>query len=333
MGKNLSIIFSLISPESLASLVEETYNLSNISCKLIRVGDNDNYLILSGNDKYVLRMYKREKYWLKSESDYFFEMEWLNHLKQNSCSISYPIQRKDKQYIGHLEAPEGIRFFALFSFAEGEENPITYQRAYLLGKEIGKVHIASNKFKSSHSRLTMDLEFLIDQPVQLINNHFGEFRKSEQAKLVTLAAELKKQISNLNLQGDAWGVIGGDFHGYNQHFDERDNPTLFDFDLCGYGWRAYDLAVFRWLQVSDFDVVRNYFQALIRGRLLLWKKFIQGYQTIRKLSSDELKVIPLFVRVRQIWLMGSYIASPNPTLTMNDNWWDSGFRKLFKDFQ
>ncbi|MFO1259100.1 MAG: phosphotransferase [Gammaproteobacteria bacterium] len=241
---SLSIIYSLISPESLAKIAEEAFGFSNVSCSLIKIGDNDNYLIETDGYKYILRVYKREKYWLKADSDYYFEMDWLTHLKQNNCSISYPIQRRDGEYIGHLQAPEGLRYFALFSYAVGEEDPITFHRSYLLGREVAKVHLASNNFKSTHTRLTLDIDFLIDEPVRLITNYFGSNRKSEQSQLIKLASDLKEKIARLNLENDAWGVIGGDFHGFNQHFDKQDKPTLFDFDLCGYGWRAYDLAVF-----------------------------------------------------------------------------------------
>ena len=41
------------------------------------------------------------------------------------------------------------------------------------------------------------------------------------------------------------GFCHGDFHGWNAC--EKDGSfTFYDFDCCGWGYRAYDLAVFPW---------------------------------------------------------------------------------------
>ncbi|WP_429842749.1 hypothetical protein [Brevibacillus sp. FIR094] len=38
----------------------------------------------------------------------------------------------------------------------------------------------------------------------------------------------------------------GDLQGnFNTNFCDDNTYTHFDFDLCGYGWRAYDLAAFK----------------------------------------------------------------------------------------
>lgn len=320
--------------DDLIKVIVENYSLNtSISCELIRAGDNDNYLIRSGDTKYVLRVYRREKYWLKNDSDYFFEMTWLNFLHQHDCAVAPPVQRKDGEYIGHLPPSLESRHFALFHFAEGEEGPITSYRAYVLGQAIAKVHKISNQFECDHQRLKLDLAFLIDEPVELMAQQLSDRFGNEINQLKKLAIRTKQNIQSLTLSGDSWGIIGGDFHGFNQHFTNDDKVTLFDFDLCGYGYRAYDLAVFRWLQVSDDDIAKTYWHALFKGKLGLWIHFLSGYQTIRSISPEEMSAIYEFVRVRQIWLMGSYIASPNPFIPSDDAWWQKNFARLFKKFQ
>ncbi|MBN9288284.1 MAG: hypothetical protein BGO43_09430 [Gammaproteobacteria bacterium 39-13] len=328
------VLNSLIAPEYLAELLKQTYPLSEpVDCQLIRVGDNDNYLVRAADKKYILRVYRHKKYWLNTQTDYDFEMRWLHYLHEKGCHVSYPIQRSDAQYIGSLEAPEGKRYYVLLSFAEGEEGPLNMQRAYVLGHAIANIHLASNDFISTSHRLSFDMKFLVDEPIHLIQQHLGASWLLEKNKLRDLSIQLKEKIHDLNLGEEAWGIIGGDFHGYNQHFSPENHVTLFDFDLCGYGWRAYDLAVFRWLQVSDTDVGSTYWQAFLKGRLRLWSKFLSGYQAVRQLRQNELVAIPFFVQIRQIWLMGSYIASPHPTMVLDDAWWQQHFKRLFKTFQ
>lgn len=81
--------------------------------------------------------------------------------------------------------------------------------------------------------------------------------------------------------------------------------TFFDFDYCGLGWRSYDIAVFRWAlemhKLPEEEIKRS------------WESFIDGYLSNRKLYEIDIKVIPLFVAVRQLWLMGSHMGS-------KDNW-------------
>ena len=64
----------------------------------------------------------------------------------------------------------------------------------------------------------------------------------------------------------------GDLHTGNARFDKDGRLTLFDFDSCGYGWRAIDIGVYHvsydWIDLSD------------RTRLekdRFWEAFVDGY--------------------------------------------------------
>lgn len=71
-------------------------------------------------------------------------------------------------------------------------------------------------------------------------------------------------------------------------------------DVCGFGWRAYDLAVFSWgaalskdrLGKSDEDIEK------------LWTAFLHGYLERRHLSEVDIQAIPVFVAIRHIWFLG-----------------------------
>jgi hypothetical protein len=59
-----------------------------------------------------------------------------------------------------------------------------------------------------------------------------------------------------------------------------------------YQGRAYDLATFRWSarwQGKGDDI---------------WETFLGGYHDIRTLSEADLRAVPLFVGIRNVWLMG-----------------------------
>jgi Ser/Thr protein kinase RdoA (MazF antagonist) len=311
---SLKVLTSVVAPESVVFLAVQNYAIGKeLSCTLLSVGDNDTYLVTASQKKYILRIYRYKKHWLHEEENYIFELEWLTFLKEKNLPVSYPIQRLDGGFLGTISAPEGQRYWALFSFAEGEVTlDVTSAEAY--GQSIAEIHVASNAFKTFHQKHQANLDFLIDIPVARIINDISNNRKEDVHYLRVLAANLKARIESIPFSGDEYGIIGGDFHGQNHHIDEQGKITHFDFDLCGYGWRAYDVAVFRWARARDDDD--------------MWNAFLKGYNSVRPLSDNEMKAISVFVLIRHIWLMGSHTTYPD--IACNKEYWDLRFKNLRK---
>ncbi len=107
----------------------------------------------------------------------------------------------------------------------------------------------------------------------------------------------ERSPDDLGLAGDLeWGVCHGDFQGANCHATADETVTFFDFDCCGAGWRAYDLATFRWaVTMNGADNA-------------LWTAFIAGYRERRLVRDADWDVIPTFVPIRHLWWMGTHIA-------------------------
>jgi Ser/Thr protein kinase RdoA (MazF antagonist) len=303
---------SVIAADGFLPLLEAHYDLpSPIACRLRFVGDNDTYLVRAGETRYALRAYRFGRSWIKGESDYRFELNWLAFLHARGLPVSYPIRRRDGELLGKIAAPEGTRCWALFSFAEGcVAYPLSREQSHLVGQKAAEIHLASDDFVTEHRRFRTDLEFLLDQPVAWITGFLGDCRTEDVAFVTRLAEQLKERILALGITGDGCGIIGGDFNGGNHHFTGANELTFFDFDLCGYGWRAYDLAVF----------FRN---ARLRGDPPeLGEAFLEGYQSVRTLSPAELRAIPWFVMARQIWRMGVRIAEID---LCGDEWLVDGY--------
>jgi len=75
---DIQILHSIIAPAALKTLLQENYDIEQIlDLQILSIGDNDNYVVTTVDKKYVLKIYKRNKYWLKNKSDYLFEGELL----------------------------------------------------------------------------------------------------------------------------------------------------------------------------------------------------------------------------------------------------------------
>lgn len=82
---------------------------------------------------------------------------------------------------------------------------------------------------------------------------------------------------------------------------------MFDFDFCGLGWRAYDIATF--LSGESTEAAQT---------------FLAGYEEVRRVTREELNALPLFQIAQSIWLLGlraSYI----------DEWGEIYFADSFID--
>src|SRR5215831_10072249 len=106
---------SVLSAEALRQEVTRAYFIGEVEdCRLIRRGLSDSYLVRTAETPYVLRIYRPS--W-RTVSEILYEMDMLCYLSQHGASVAQPLKRKDGLFIRGLNAPEGIRQMALFTYA------------------------------------------------------------------------------------------------------------------------------------------------------------------------------------------------------------------------
>jgi Ser/Thr protein kinase RdoA (MazF antagonist) len=296
---------SFVSADALAEVMDDAYEFGVTDCrlfsKMLRTQDNDHYLVRGGDGrKYVARVYQEGSHLERRESDYRFELDWLLFLHRQGQPISYPIARKDGGYLGHLNAPEGKRYYALFSFAEGKGMSLkNEEHLYQVGVAMARIHKISNDYQARYERHPMDLAFLLDKPVERIQQFWSTDpdRANDLELILTSAAEARIELEDLFANEvsapDSWGPIGGDFHHSSIYFNDN-QPTFFNFDLCGYGWRAYDIAAF----LLNTNLVHRSTEQT--------EAFFAGYYSERQLNENEHAAISPFLTVRRVWLTGVF---------------------------
>ena len=181
----------------------------------------------------------------------------------------------------------------MFEFAGGAGLPreLPEARARELGEVVASFHKAADEFESPHHRYHLNLHYLLDEPLRLLEARLLERGLGNLAFFERRAEELREGVRQVPTTGGAYGVIHADLNPTNIHYDPATGFKPFDFDHCAYGWRAYDLA-------APFD-------SLDRAA---WRAFLAGYETLRPLSESERTALPVFAALRSIWNMGDVLA-------------------------
>jgi len=287
------VLHSILSPHTLIRQVLLHYDLGEVaSCALYSTGFNDTYQVTTASAKiFFLRVYRIP--W-RTPADVFCELDALRYLRARGFPVAFPLPRQDGQFYSLLPAPEGLRPVVLFNLAEGlepsyDERP--EEKAHQYGLAVARLHNALEDFTSPHERFHLDLDHLVDKPLRLIRP-FLSAHPELWAELERIVGLIRQRIVDLPVTQLEWGFCHGDLQGFHHRIAQDGTMTFIDFDCGGFGYRAYDLAVFRWCaRLSDAESV-------------WWQPYLKAYLSLRTLRDLDIKAIPLFVGCRYIWHMG-----------------------------
>jgi Ser/Thr protein kinase RdoA (MazF antagonist) len=210
-------------------------------------------------------------------------------------AVAPPIARRDGELLGTYPTTAGTRHCALFAFADGAiRGAVTDSQARTLGRTLATFHVEADRFRPSRAayrRYDMDLRFLLDRPVALLDAFLREHGRQGLERYQSRFAALRERVLALPTGGGSYGVIHGDPHRGNAAVTDAGEVTLFDFDHGGFGWRAYDLAVcWRSLPAEAQSAC------------------LEGYAAVRPLSEREEQLLPTFRTFNAIWDLGDVLA-------------------------
>ena len=301
MPAAFAVTHSLLSPEALVERVLPGYGVGRVlHCRLFMHNLNDTYFVWSEAGRYALRVYRtgwRTDEQIRAELD---AIERIASRVSQGIEVSRPLCPRTGDPVQSVQAPEGRRQVVLFTYAAGKESVQDDAAARLYGRAAAQMHRATDGWASPHgsARPPIVLEALLERPLLVIEELLGEHPK-ERRFLLAQAERLRQRLASLPPERLDAGWCYGDFHGGNASFD-GEAVTFFDFDLCGEGWRAYDVAVFRWGHTGGWIPEKK---AASR-----WHAFLEGYAEHRTLDAFDLAAVPLFVMLRQYWFLGLVVS-------------------------
>jgi Ser/Thr protein kinase RdoA (MazF antagonist) len=309
----LPVAHSVIAPEAVATALADAYGLrAPVRGQLFWHGVNDTYLLVSRGGRHVARVYRTG--W-RSTEEIAYELDLLTHLAARGVAVAAPFPTRDGCLIHALPAPEGERHVAMFAYKEGR--PISWadhHHSYLAGCLAAEVHRGSDDFMTHHRRAPLDLEHLIDEPLAAVRP-FLDHRRRDWDDLARWAAELRSRAAEATWGGLEWGVCHGDFGASNIHILGDRSVSVFDFDLCGPGWRVWDFVAAR--AMTQYERQPE-----------IWASFLRGYRATRPMAARDLAAVPLFHAISRLWSLGAHARNTGyrGSWRLSDSFLDSYIR-------
>jgi Ser/Thr protein kinase RdoA (MazF antagonist) len=277
---SVPVLASTVSPLYLQDLIISKYGLEKGTiCQLLRTGMNHTYKIKSGTNNYILRLYSFN--W-RSKIEILEELDLLTELSGLSIPVSFPVQNNDKEYLNELIAPEGLRYFVLFSFADGESvRNLNVDTCAKIGELVATIH--NELLDRSIQRIDYGVGNMIESSYATLNTFFhssiGPMKTLLGINNIVVHKLMEADSSKLRK-----GIIHLDIWYDNMAITENDEITIFDFDFCGNGLLITDIAYFL-KQLFHIEPDKIKYEELKEG-------FLKGYIKKAPIAAEEIELIP-----------------------------------------
>lgn len=284
-----SILRSLFTIEALARWLEAAYALTNVRCQLIKGTINDVYRVDSSQCTFILRIHRAYQH---SQAELAAELDILDELITQGFRVTSAVRRPTGERWITIPAPEGPRYGVLFTFISGQLLSKQPERhiVRLLGRTIAQLHQAATNFAFVQHRPCFDFALMVESALDALKPVL--IRPDDVAYLQTVATKLRSKITALPTTLPGYSFIHGDLIPSNILIQADGSLALIDFDFCGIGLRAFDVATYL-------------------NELRFWEAapelagiFVEAYQEVRPLAAWELAALPALEAARTIFALG-----------------------------
>ena len=196
------------------------------------------------------------------------------------------------------------RYGALFRFFEGEEHvtwhpDLNEQDVISFGGAVAEIHQRADQFQKPYCRHHFDLLYLLDGPLHTLESILKERRGEDLSFFRDYADYMRRKICGLGKGKEIYGLIHADLHVGNILYNPDDGYCILDFDQCAFGWRAYDVATFKYniMETVPYHLTDE-----------IWRCFLEGYNQVRPLTKQELDCLPVFANAWTLWDIGETLV-------------------------
>jgi homoserine kinase type II len=265
-------VYTKLEPQEISNFLEQ-YNIYNFKeYKGITEGvENTNYFIKASVQDYILTIYEKRV----AENDLPFFIELLSKLSEEKFPCPQPIANKNNKKINKIKNKNA----ALVTFLKGKsKNKVTSEDCFEIGKIAAQLHELTKKINVSRKNNLS------------IESWKNIFEKTINEKIDLDETIIKKTKDYLFLLEKSWpknlpqGIIHADLFLDNIFFITNKVSGIIDFYFACNDFYAYEIAICFNSICFDNNSTFNMTKA---------KNLIDGYSSIRILSNDEKKYLPI----------------------------------------
>jgi Ser/Thr protein kinase RdoA (MazF antagonist) len=291
----IQVAHSIFNTDALLATLNSLFDSIQFDeCLFYRSFINDTYRLACAGRPYYLRVYQAD--W-RSKRQVEAELNVIESAARASVSVARPVPTRVGGFVFDLDAPEALRHAVLFHEAPGTElgygGPDGPENARRYGETVGRFHRATASFGAPADRPALDAVSMLDTPECIINSRLPASERNYFAQLCDRLRDGILQTSNLSL-----GLCHGDLNCSNIHF-EGSRATIIDFDCCGWGWIANDIAAFaRGVTLHRGPGVEA--NSLIGS-------FLRGYRAEMPITEQDASILPAFLLIQRIWVVSLHL--------------------------
>lgn len=274
------------------------YDLEDAQLTRLGGASNTNFKVDVDDKSYVLRLHASARHDRAAISS---ELAWLSSLQSDtSLVLPEPIVNLNGELVtGVSTDSEPETLCTLMSWVEGKIPPtvdiLSDEQLAEVGSLMAQLHIHSQRFElpEGFKRPTFD-EAHFSGRLEVLYTALSnaELDKSDLNSLNANANHIITHFAQLERKQDSFGVIHADFHSGN-YLLCNGKVRIIDFDLCGFGFYLYDLAL-----------------ALMELQEQQRQVFLQGYETVKPLPADYTDLKQVFLCLAYLSNLGFLVANP-----------------------
>ncbi|WP_404710789.1 phosphotransferase enzyme family protein [Sphingomonas sp. MMS24-J13] len=285
---------ALLDPTDLARAIAGRFAVPPIERAMLhRSFINDTYRAEAGGRRFYLRVYQAG--W-RDERAAAAEMAIIEALAAAGAAVARPVARRDGGgFVIAIRCGDLVRPAVLFEDAPGDDLNFSdvdgAANAARYGRAAAALHNAADGMTRHPDRPILDRLAMIEVPHAVI-------ARAVEAKDRMLLDRLVDGLLARIDPGLSQGFAHGDLNSSNIHFTDG-GATVIDFDCCGWGWRANDIAAFaRGVTLARMPGAEA--SALIRA-------YLAGYEAVRSIAPVDRAALPVFLLVQRLWMASLHL--------------------------
>ena len=272
------------------------YGISDAQVECINFEFNATFSVSTeSGQKYALRLNINST---RTVSNILAETQWVRELARiPSVNVPTPIATLDDQFVvSALHEDSGQTICGvMYTWLEGEEigDEPTLDQLRRVGQAIAHMHQNKSEFQlTDGAELPTFNDFFWGTEDFLFS--VRSTLSPENKTLMKQAHDLIMQFTNELYATSPVRIIHADFHGWNLMWHE-DQVFIFDFDDCGFGVEAQDIAVaLYWLNTPTAD-----------------STLLEGYRSVRPLPAYSDKAMKALLLQRRLLLLNYLFETKN----------------------